>query len=100
MTVTLPTAPPALTIPPDAWLTPPGWCYLCGCICEVGVHLLGDPQPVDPAELIAAAARYVLLNEVLDDVADAELHPAMAARVIARLDRLIMTFTARPEVSW
>ena len=81
--------------------TPPGWCYLCGCgcVCRVGVHWLGDPQPVDPAELIATAARYVLLNEVLDDVADAELHPAMAARVIARLDRLITTFTARPVVS-
>jgi len=38
-------------------------------------------------------------REPLGDVAEAELSPVMAARITARLDRLISTFTARPAES-
>jgi len=104
VTVTLPTtvrqpfAKPGLELADWQTPLPHGWCFDCWRVCEVA-HSADNPQPADPAELIAAAARNVLLHEVLDDVAEAELSPVMAARITARLDRLITTFTARPVVS-
>lgn len=95
-TVRQPSAKPGLDL--TDWQTPlpHGWCYGCGRVHE-RVHSADNPQPEDPAELIAAAARSVLLHEVfqeVDDYVNAELHPAMAARVTARLGRLIVAFTA------
>jgi len=86
-------SPTALTLAEWQTPTPDGWCLDCGSVCGYGAHPADDPQPEDPAEIIARGARRALLDQVLVSHDDA-LSPVMAARVAARLAVLVRNFTA------
>ena len=93
---TLPTTPPALTIPDGATLVPPRRCAACGLSHSVYADCVADEdlQPQDPAALLRITVRHVLYGEdQLGLGGVVGLHPAMASRMLALVGRSINIIT-------
>lgn len=95
--VTAPTIAGALTVPEGAIPTPPGWCACCGAVDPDRLCSVDGPgalQPRDPSDVVWYAARQGLRQIGINEGDDA-LTPAMAARIRARLDTMLRTWTAQ-----